>query len=118
MSVLGSLRQIPLAYLAKLLVLILNTIISSGMTIKDIPVPKLIKGLEDEHQIPEEVTKNLIRWFGDVKLDRWTIDREDVVRHIGLGMLTPYKVRFPRDLQLGLILTIACDRCNTRKCVY
>ena len=113
MSVLGSLRQIPLPYLAKLLVLILNTIISSGMTVKDIPVPKLINDLEDEHQIPEEVTKYLIRWFGEVKLDRWSIDREDVVRHIGLGMLTPYKVRFPCDLQLELILTIACDRRNT-----
>ena len=118
MSVLGRLRQIPIAYLARLLVLILNTIISSGMTVKDIPASILIKDLEDEHQIPEEVTKNLIRWFGEVKSDRWNMDREDIVRHIGLGMLTLYKVRFPRDLQLGLILTIACDRCNTRKCVY
>lgn len=85
----------PPGYLAKLLVLILNTIISSGMTIKDIHVPKLVKSLEDEHQIPQEVTRYLIRWFGEVKVDKWNIDREDIVRHIGLGMLTPYKVSFP-----------------------
>jgi sister chromatid cohesion protein DCC1 len=95
---LGILRQIPLAYLAKLLVLILNTVISSGITIKNIPVPRLAKGLEDEHQIPEEVTGYLVRWFGEVELDRWDMNREDVVRHVGLGMLTPHKVCFPRDL--------------------
>jgi hypothetical protein len=83
------------------------------MTAKDVPVPKLIKNLEDEHQIPEEVTKYLIRWFGEVKLDKWNIDREDIVRHIGLGMLTPYKVRFLRDLRPEITLTIARDRCNT-----
>ena len=104
-SVLGWLRQIPLAYLAKLLVLILNTIISSGMTVKDISVPTLVDGVGEEHQIPEDVTRCLIRWFGEVKLDKWNIDREDVVRHIGLGMLTQYKVRFPRNLRLDLILT-------------
>lgn len=96
--ILGILRQIPLAYLAKLLVLILNTVTSSGMTIKDIPVPRLAKGLEDEHQIPEEVTGYLVRWFGEVELERWDMNREDVVRHVGLGMLTPHKVCLPRDL--------------------
>lgn len=93
-SLLGTLRQMHPAYLSKLLVLTLNTIISSGMTSTDIHVPKLVKSLEDEHQIPQEVARCLIRWFGEVKLDKWNINREDVVRHIGLGMLTPYKVSF------------------------
>jgi hypothetical protein len=88
------------------------------MTVKDISVSKLVQGVGEEHQIPEEVTGYLIRWFGEVTLDRWDIDREDVVRHIGLGMLTLHKVCFPRDLRLDLILTIACNRCNTRTCVY
>lgn len=88
------------------------------MTVKDISIPKLVKGLEDEHQIPEEVTRHLIRWFGEVKLNKWNIDREDVVRHIGLGMLTLYKVCFLPDVRLDLILTIARDRCNMRTCVY
>jgi sister chromatid cohesion protein DCC1 len=111
-SFVGVLRQVPLAHLAKLLVHILNTIISSGMTVKDVPVPKLVEGLEDEHQIPGAVTRHLIGWFGEVKLDRWNMDREDVVRHVGLGLLTPYKVRFLHDLRPELTLAIACDRCN------
>jgi len=82
------------------------------MTIKDIPVLQLVKRLEDEHQIPEEVTRYLIRWFGEVKEERWNVNREDVVRHVGLGMLTSYKVCFAGDLWPELILTLACDRCN------
>jgi len=49
--------------------------------------------MADEHEIPREVSGQVISWFGFVKEGLWEMDVNAVIAEIGLGILRHYKVR-------------------------
>lgn len=87
----GYLRPIAPAYLSTILELLLSYLVSLSIDYHAAPVEELVSALTDEHEIPCEVSKQVISWFGTVKEVSWEMDVDAVVAQIGLGILRHYK---------------------------
>lgn len=94
----GSLRPISPGYLCNILELVLNTLITLGLSYKSAPAGELVDALADEHEISRQVSEQVISWFGIITNGRWKMCVDDVVKEVGLGILRSHKVTRSCDL--------------------
>ncbi|KAJ7276481.1 sister chromatid cohesion protein Dcc1, partial [Mycena haematopus] len=87
----GALRSIAPGYLTTILETILNLLVSQSMVPRAVPVEDLAATLADESEISRAVSMQVMAWFGEINNGVWTMDVEDVLREIGLGILRQYK---------------------------
>jgi Sister chromatid cohesion protein Dcc1 len=83
-------------YLHKTLELLLMYPVSLSQPHNAASVLKLSRSLESEYEVRQEVTLQVMRWFGQVDDvdERWKMDFEKVVRQVGLGILRQYRASF------------------------
>ncbi|KAF7971813.1 hypothetical protein HWV62_19903 [Athelia sp. TMB] len=74
----GSLRPISPGYLCTILELVLNTLITLGLSYKSAPAGELVDALADEHEISRQVSEQVIGWFGVITHGRWKMCVDDV----------------------------------------
>lgn len=89
----GYLRPITPAHLSTILELLLSYLVSLSLPHRAAAVDELVSAMADEHEIPREVSGQVISWFGPIKEGLWEMDVNAVVAEIGLGILRHYKVR-------------------------
>lgn len=89
----GYLRPIAPAHLNTILELLLNYLISLNLSHEAAPVDDLVSALIDEHDIPREVSNQVMSWFGQVE-GTWKMNPDAVVAEIGLGIIRHFKVLF------------------------
>ncbi|KAF8844679.1 hypothetical protein BDN67DRAFT_894275 [Paxillus ammoniavirescens] len=85
------LRPIASAHLSTILELLLNYLISLSLSHEAASVEELVSALADDHEIPREVSNQIISWFGVVKEGVWKMDVNALVAEIGLGIIGHYK---------------------------
>jgi sister chromatid cohesion protein DCC1 len=90
----GQLRPIAPAHLSTILELLLNLLASLSLSHHAAPVEELTSALADEHEIPRQISTQVMSWFGDVREGKWKMDVDDVVKEVGLGILRNHKVVF------------------------
>lgn len=56
------------------------------------PVWELVGALQDEHQIPSQVSEQVMSWFGEIQHGRWAMNVDAVLKQVGIGILRNYKV--------------------------
>lgn len=98
----GRLRPVSQEYLSMTLELILNTLVSLSLSPRAAPVPDLVETLQSDHEIPRDVCLEIMSWFGEVSeaADQppssaatvWRMDVDAVVKQIGIGILSAYRV--------------------------
>lgn len=86
------LRPIAPEYLVRLLVLILDLLVSQSMRHDAAPIEDLLTSLADDHEVPRAVSEQILTWFGDTKDGKWNMDILAIVKEIGLGVLRNYRV--------------------------
>ena len=57
-----------------------------------VPVEKLAEALTDEHEVLPQVSSQIMSWFGELTEGKWKMDVDAVVKEVGLGILSNYKV--------------------------
>ena len=105
----GELRPITSEHLNSVLELILNTLAASSLSHNAAPVCDIIEVLQSDHEIPSEVTLQVLSWFGAINAPEsgeksWSMDASKVVRQLGIGILSSYRVRY---LLLMVLITSA-----------
>lgn len=90
----GYLRPIAPVHLNTILELLLNYLILLNLSHEAAPVDDLVSALVDEHDIPRQVSNQVMSWFGQVEKGTWKMDVDAVVAEIGLGIIRHYKVPF------------------------
>lgn len=88
----GYLRPIAPVHLNTILELLLNYLISLSLSHEAAPVDDLVSALADEHDMPREVSNQVMSWFGQVEDGMWKMDANALVAEIGLGIIRHYKV--------------------------
>jgi sister chromatid cohesion protein DCC1 len=88
----GSLRPIARAHLNTLLELLLNYLVSLGLSHDAAPVDDLVSALADAHDVPRDVSNQVLVWFGQVEAGTWKMDVDAVVAEIGVGIVRHHKV--------------------------
>jgi len=88
----GYLRPIAPVHLNTILELLLNYLISLSLSHEAAPVDDLVSALADDHDIPRDVSNQVMSWFGQVEEGTWKMDVNAAVAEIGLGILRHYKV--------------------------
>lgn len=71
--------------------LILSYTVTLSLSCQAAEVEELVSTLADEHEVPREVSAQIISWFGTVKEGLWEIDIRAVVAEIGLEILRHHK---------------------------
>ncbi|PVG02456.1 hypothetical protein CPB86DRAFT_725555 [Serendipita vermifera] len=84
------LRPLSTEYLGKILVYIFTSLVSYGLPRNDIPAARLMEIIQQEHDIPAVVTRQVMQWFGTIDAGKWDMDSLEAVKHVGLGLLRPY----------------------------
>jgi len=92
----GYLRPLPLPSLTHILVLILTSITSSGLSSASVPVQNLLRTLNQEHEVPNHIALQVMEWFGPVSGGsgvggKWKMDAKQVVRQVGIGVLSTHR---------------------------
>lgn len=87
------LHPLPLEQLAEILVFIFTSLISYGLPRKKTPASKLVDILHSDHEVPPDVSKQVLKWFGELNEDLWTMDEMKAIRQTGLGILKQKSVR-------------------------
>jgi sister chromatid cohesion protein DCC1 len=87
----GRLRPITPGYLKTILELLLNHLVTLSPSHKAVSVERLATVLVNEHEIPRQVSTQVMSWFGSVSGEKWTISVDDVLKEVGLGILRDYK---------------------------
>ena len=92
----GELRPITLGYLNTILELILNTLVLLSASTDDASVLDIIDTLQADHDISPDVSRQVMSWFGTInsssRSETWNMDVDAVVRQLGLGILSVYRV--------------------------
>lgn len=101
----GYLRPIVPAHLSTILELLLNYLISLRLSHEATPVDDLVSALADDHDVPRDVSNQVMSWFGQVEEGTWKMDVNAVVAEIGSGILRHYKVPFSHRSAPPLRLT-------------
>lgn len=109
----GYLRPIAPVHLNTILELLLNYLISLSLSHEAAPVDDLVSALADEHDIPREVSNQVMSWFGQVEDGTWKMDANAVVAEIGLGIIRHYKVSFFASFLPPLQLTSRREKKST-----
>lgn len=93
---LDELRPIAPSHLRTILELLLNSLVSESLDHTAAPLTTLLVALEDAHDIPRAVTRQVMAWFGRIDEgalgSTWEMDADAVVREVGLGILRSYRV--------------------------
>jgi len=102
----GHLRPIAPSYLCVILELLLNCLVSLSLPCSSAPIEELVATLMDEHDVPKQVSTQVMSWFGDACEGMWTMDINAVLREVGLGILRDQKVvsRSPFTLRANLVI--------------
>jgi len=87
------LRHIAPAFLNHFLELILNLLVSLSMKHTSAPVEGLLSTLADDHEVSRAVSEQVMKWFGEIKDGKWTMDVPSIVKEVGLGILRNHRVR-------------------------
>ena len=90
----GYLRPIAPVHLDTILELLLNYLVSLSLSHDAAPVEDLVSALVEAHDVPREVSSQVMGWFGQVDEGTWKMDVKAVVAEIGLGILRHHKVLF------------------------
>ena len=96
----GYLRPIAREHLDTILELLLNYLVSLSLSHQAAPVDDLVSALADEHDVPHDVSNQVMSWFGQVEEGTWKVDVDAVAAEIGLGIIRHYKVPFCRPSRL------------------
>ena len=72
---------------------LLIALVSHSFSHQSAPVEQLVATLEDDHEVKGDVTRQVLRWFGEVSGGQWKVNVESTVKEVGLGILRAYKVR-------------------------
>lgn len=96
-----------MSYLSSVLELILNTMVASSLPLDAAPVADITETLESDHDISSEVTQQVMSWFGKITRSSstetvWDTNVENIVRQLGIGLLSGYRVRFARFIVSSL----------------
>ncbi|EIW62603.1 uncharacterized protein TRAVEDRAFT_112797 [Trametes versicolor FP-101664 SS1] len=89
------LRPIAPSHLTKILECLLINLVSQSLPYTDAPLMPLIHALEDDHDVPRDITRQVMSWFGRIDEGQlgstWEMDADAVVREIGLGILRAHR---------------------------
>jgi hypothetical protein len=85
----GCLRPIAPVHLNAILELLLNYLVSLGLSHEAAPVDDLTSALADAHDVPQKVLDQVMSWFGTVEDGTWKMDVDAVVAEIGLLSVRP-----------------------------
>lgn len=96
-----------MSYLSSVLELILNTMVASSLPLDAASVADITETLESDHDISSEVTQQVMSWFGKITRSSstetvWDANVENIVRQLGIGLLSGYRVRFARFIVSSL----------------
>jgi len=86
------LRPIAQDYLARVIELILNILVSHSLSPKDASVETLLTALADEHEVGRSISEQIMGWFGTIAHGKWTVNIDAIVREVGLAILRPHRV--------------------------
>lgn len=90
------LRPIAPSHLTKILECLLINLVSQSLPYTDAPLMPLIHALEDDHEVPRDITRQVMCWFGRIDEGQlgstWEMDADAVVREIGLGIMRAHRV--------------------------
>lgn len=87
----GHMMILPPEKLGPLLSLVL-ALITVHRKEKECPVAKICEALYDDHEVPADLTRGVMRLFGALEADKWTYDATGLVRELGRGLLVTFKV--------------------------
>lgn len=93
LSVDGCLRTLSPRYMNEILTLILNCLVARSLPSDSADVEIIMDELHALHDVKQEVTKQVLKWFGEVNetTRRWKCCRNSVVAEIGIGLLLLHK---------------------------
>lgn len=94
----GQLRPIASAHLTTILELLLNYLVSLSLPHEQADAEELASALADEHEIPRQVSAQVMSWFGEVKNEKWTMNVDAVMKEVGLSILRYHKVVYIPNL--------------------
>ncbi|KZO98809.1 hypothetical protein CALVIDRAFT_561751 [Calocera viscosa TUFC12733] len=83
----GELRSLPPSQLSMILEAILTSMVARSFSPKHVRLAEFLDAMEDDHDLPRDVIRGVIAWYGDVSEERWRADMASLVREIGLGLL-------------------------------
>jgi sister chromatid cohesion protein DCC1 len=66
--------------------------VSLSLSHKAASVVRLATALLNEHEIPRQVSTQVMLWFGSVDGGKWAMSVDDVLKEVGLGILRRHKV--------------------------
>lgn len=97
----GELRPISPPYLNTILELLLNTLVLLNASTDASPASDIADALQYDHEVPREVSLQVMSWFGQLTQTAdcasqpllWRVDVDNVVRQLGIGVLSTYRVR-------------------------
>jgi hypothetical protein len=89
---LGQLRPIAPSYLNTILELLLNYLVVLSLSHEAADVEMLTDALTNDHDIPSQVSCQIMTWFGELTEGKWEMDVNAVIKEVGLGILSNYKV--------------------------
>ncbi|KAG9316366.1 sister chromatid cohesion protein Dcc1 [Chiua virens] len=87
----GCLRPVAPAHLNTILELLLNYLVSLSLSHDAAPVDDLVSALVDDHEVPREVSNQIMSWFGQIEANTWKMDVNAVIAEIGLGIIRHHK---------------------------
>ncbi|KAH8119272.1 sister chromatid cohesion protein Dcc1 [Phellopilus nigrolimitatus] len=90
------LRPMTPSYLNTVLELLINTLVSSSFSPEAAPASDIAESLECDHEVPQNVSLQVMSWFGDLTLDSphektWRVTIVNVVRQLGIGILSAHR---------------------------
>lgn len=95
----GELRPMSLAYLNTVLELLLNTLVSNSFSAEEAPASDVADNLEHDHEVPRSISEQVMAWFGELSSGsalgpdvKWKVDIKGIVKQIGIGLLSNYRV--------------------------
>jgi sister chromatid cohesion protein DCC1 len=91
----GHLRSLPPSQLSTILEGILTSLVARSYSPKHVPLDDFLEAIEDDHDLPREVVRGVMGWYGDVSEERWRADMASLVKEVGLGLLMDMRVRRP-----------------------
>ncbi|KAK8858758.1 hypothetical protein IAR55_002987 [Kwoniella newhampshirensis] len=94
----GRMLLLPPALLKELLTILLSLLtIHSTTSATTCPTAPIIESLEEDHDLPPPLTREVLNLFGVVEGEQWEADVKGIVREVGRGLLVALKGDKKRD---------------------
>ena len=105
------LRPVAPEYLARVIELILNLLVSHSLSPKSASVETLLTILADEHEVGRSISEQIMGWFGTIAHGKWTVNVDAIVREVGLAILRLHRVSCgPLATFLGVMCSCSVAR--------